>query len=128
MNSLIDTFASLTLSATTQNLEYVGTDPFHGSAQPFKIDPNDWAAQLLVFVTSVICFHAYLFPIRTVTSALFGYKRSKVTPQKAEEFFFRYDVPKHEIVKDTHYYKALDIVTEWFRPNWKIHPVHFTDL
>jgi len=54
--------------------------------------------------------------------------RTQVTPEKAESFLLGYNVEPHSIIKDEHYYHALDIVTEWFRPKFKIHPVHFTDL
>lgn len=111
-----------------ENLQFVGMDPFHGSAQPFKMDPNDWAFQLMIYVTSVICMYSFYFPLPLICQALYGYRRSTVSAEKAEEFFFRYNVPSHDIVKDKFYYQALDLVTEWFRPKWLIHPVHFTDL
>nr|QOX06028.1 RNA-dependent RNA polymerase [Lentinula edodes partitivirus 3] len=128
MNSLIQQLSDLSLNWPSQNLAFVGIDPFHGSAQPFKMDPNDWAFHLQIFVASVICLYAFLFPVNVVQLALHGFRRSQVSGPKAEQFFFRYDVPRHDIVKDKYYYEAIRIVCNWFRPKWKIHPVHFTDL
>jgi hypothetical protein len=61
-------------------------------------------------------------------SSLYGYRRSSANPEAAETFFKRYDVENFSIVKDEHYWHAMDIVTEWFKPDKLIHPVHFTDL
>lgn len=112
----------------TTNLKFIGTDPFHGSIQPFLMQHNDWYWPLQAFVFTTICTYAMLFSLPVVQKALYGFRRSLVSADKAEEFFFKYDVPRFTITKDCHYHKALQIVLDWFRPQWKIHPVHFTDL
>jgi hypothetical protein len=118
----------LTHLSIATNLEFIGHDPHHGSIPPFLMIHNDWYWQLQALVFTTICTYACLFTFSTVQKALYGFRRSLVSAEKAEQFFMKYDVPKHEIIKDDIYYKALDIVINWFRPEWKIHPVHFTDL
>jgi len=110
------------------NLQFLGHDPIFPSIPQFLLTHGQhfWTTYELVFQT--ICLYSFCFPLETVQAALYGYRRSMPSALNAEEFFLRYNVPHHEIVKDQYYYQALDIVTEWFRPTHLIHPVHFTDL
>jgi hypothetical protein len=89
---------------------------------------NDWFYECYNLVFTTICTYACLFPLTLIQNVLYGYRRAKSDPVAAESFFNRYDVQEFDVIKDDHYYQALDIVTEWFRPKNLIHPVHFTDL
>nr|UDL14395.1 MAG: putative RNA-dependent RNA polymerase [Partitiviridae sp.] len=128
MERLADLYAELSISRTFNNLEFVGFDPYPSQHSPKTLEHNDWYYYCFGLVSSVICLYACFFNLVTLTKVLYGYKRSIPDPASAEKFFLKYDVPKIDIIKDEHYYKALDLITEWFRPHWKIHPVHFTDL
>lgn len=90
--------------------------------------PNEWFFTCQQFVRNTITMYASLLGYVLTYNVLNTYRRSYADEEKAEQFFMRYDVPYHEIVKDEHYYNAINIVTDWFRPTHKIHPVHFTDL
>nr|WAY16578.1 putative RNA-dependent RNA polymerase [Rhizoctonia solani partitivirus 15] len=125
MDSLLTSLSQLSINS---NLEFIGYDPHHGSVPQMNKSHNDWFFACRALVVSTICMYAFFFNLQTVQRVLYDYRRPHPTPEKAEEFFLRYDVNKHQILKDEHYWKALLIVTEWFRPRWKIHPVHFTDL
>jgi len=105
-------------------------DPDQPTARPSppQATSNEWFYQCYNLVLNTICMYACLFNINIVKNVIYGYKRPPATPESAEEFFERYNVQDHDIEKDSHYYAALDIVTEWFRPKQLIHPVHFTDL
>lgn len=110
------------------NLQFLGFDPIFPQVPQFLLNYGQhyWSCYNLVF--STICLYSFCFPLETIQAVLYGYQRSMPNAQNAEEFFLRYNVPHHNIVKDAFYYQALDIVTEWFRPTHLIHPVHFTDL
>jgi hypothetical protein len=128
MEHLTDLFATLTIQRPSENLQFEGFDETHAHVNPFKVQHNDlyWMCQAIVL--QAICLYAFQFSIYAVQRVMYGFKRSRSDPVHAQKFLLKYDVPKHEIIKDEHYYFALSWITEKFRPRWKIHPVHFTDL
>lgn len=110
------------------NFTYQGVDP-HSHSLPkkfFSPGPAYFICRSLV-ITALLtyaCFFnaALIYEIITVS------RRTIATPELAEQFLFGYNVERHCIIKDEHYWKAISIVTDWFRPSHLIHPVHFTDL
>lgn len=113
---------------STSNLEYIGHDPHHGQVPRFNKTPNQWFYDCFNFVVQTLYLYAFTLGPQAIYRLVHEWRRSHADETKAEEFFMRYDVDYHDIIKDQFYWTALDIVTEWFRPKWKIHPVHFTDL
>lgn len=55
-------------------------------------------------------------------------RRSDFSDEALIADFMSSEFPKHTIPEDTHFQKAIDLVTEHFRPNRILHPVHFPDL
>jgi hypothetical protein len=128
MEHLADLFSELSIDRPTQNLEFVSFDQHHSQTPPFRLEHNDWYWTLFNLVSAAIIAHAFWFPIHVIQKVLYGFKRSTSDPVHAESFLMKYDVPKHEITKDEHYWFALNHIINRFRPKWKMHPVHFTDL
>lgn len=110
------------------NLEYLGSDHHWPALPRFAKRPNDWFYDCQNLVRSSIGLYACLLGRETTNNVLNGYYRSHADETAAEQFFMRYDVEPFSIVKDSIYYEALELTTEWFRPSHPIHPVHFTDL
>ncbi|GFM95182.1 RNA-dependent RNA polymerase [viral metagenome] len=127
MDQLVDQLQQLSISIIN-NLEHVGFDPDHPQTLRYNLKPNDWAYSCQNFVITVILMYSFLFSTEIIRRATREYTRARPDEKLAEEFFLKYNVPEHTIVKDEHYYSALNLVTEWFRPKELIHPVHFTDL
>jgi hypothetical protein len=57
-----------------------------------------------------------------------GFRRSFNSDEALTEDFFKCNIPKHSIIRDTFYTQALDITTELFRPTQQYRPVHYADL
>nr|WGH72959.1 MAG: putative RNA-dependent RNA polymerase [Trichoderma atroviride partitivirus 1] len=55
-------------------------------------------------------------------------RRSADSDTALIEDFMRCEFPEHIIPEDHNFTKAIEIVTEHFRPERKLHPVHFPDL
>jgi len=55
-------------------------------------------------------------------------RRSDYSDEALIEDFMRTEQPMHKIPKDYNYRRALDAVTEHFRPNRTLHPVSYPDL
>nr|AOX47574.1 RNA-dependent RNA polymerase [Ceratobasidium partitivirus] len=55
-------------------------------------------------------------------------RRPAETHELTMESFKKFDVPRHDIIRDEHFYKALDLTRQWGQPNRKLHPVAFPDL
>jgi hypothetical protein len=128
MEHLSELFSTMNIDRPTLNLEFINFDPHKSSTPPFRVEHNDlyWYCQTVVI--SAICMYAFYFPLQKIQKVLYGYRRSNSSAEKAEAFLMKYDVPKHEIIKDDHYWFAIRWISSKFRPKWKIHPVHFTDL
>jgi hypothetical protein len=127
MDYITGALSRLAITVET-NFEYIGIDTYIKEL-PKKFTPkNDLFFECRTLIISAIFTFSYLYGPQLARYLATEYRRSDSTPEKAEQFFFGYNVPKHEIVKDEHYYNALDIVTCWFQPTHPIHPVHFTDL
>jgi hypothetical protein len=127
MDYITGALSRLAITVET-NFEYIGIDTYIKEL-PKKFTPkNDLFFECRTLIISAIFTFSYLYGPQLARYLVTEYRRSDSTPEKAEQFFFGYNVPKHEIVKDEHYYNALDIVTCWFQPTHPIHPVHFTDL
>lgn len=58
---------------------------------------------------------------------LADYRRSAFSDEALKADFLRCDLPEHEVIKDSTYYKALDITTDMFKPPQQYRPVHFLD-
>nr|UDL14372.1 MAG: putative RNA-dependent RNA polymerase [Partitiviridae sp.] len=125
---LTSQLAALNLGAKHTNLKFRGTDPHFSDLPPFLKQHNDFYFIGQDLVKRAISTYSSLIGHEAAQTAIYDYRRSYASGVKAEEFFMRYDVEYHEIVKDEIYHNALDLVTEWFRPSGVIHPVHMTDL
>lgn len=110
------------------NLEHLGQDHHWPAIPRFAKVPNDWYFECQNLVRSSICLYSCYIGSQVTDNVINGYTRSHTDEIAAEEFFFKYNVEHHSIVKDAIYYQALNTVTDWFRPTHLIHPVHFTDL
>jgi len=128
MEYLRDFYRNLNLEPPKFNLEFITKDRHHLHLPPFKAEHNMkyWYCQSIT--RPAIALFSYLFGLTTIYNVLYTYKRSSSSPEHAEKFLLKYDVEEHPIVKDEHYYFALDWITNKFRPKWKIHPVHLTDM
>lgn len=62
-------------------------------------------------------------PICQVNNVIKGYRRSVFTEEAVISDYMRGNLPKHDIIKDAHYYKALDKVKELFQPPSRYRPV-----
>jgi hypothetical protein len=128
MERLSELYADLSIDRPSNNLQFITFDQHHAQVSPFKVEKNDWYWTLFGIVSHTISLYAFWFPLNLVQKVLYGFKRSTSDPVHAESFLMKYDVPYHTVVKDEHYWFAVDHIIERFRPKWKIHPVHFTDL
>nr|APG78273.1 RdRp [Hubei partiti-like virus 28] len=57
-----------------------------------------------------------------------GYRRSDFSQDALIADYFRGEVPKHNVIKDEHYLKAIKVTTELFKPPRQYRPVSFPDL
>lgn len=57
-----------------------------------------------------------------------GFRRSTWSQEAFDKNLERIDVPEHHVIKDEHYYKALDVMDRHFRPKELLKPVHYADL
>lgn len=57
-----------------------------------------------------------------------GFRRSIWSEEAFYRNFNKTDVPEHTVLKDEHYYKALTVTSELFRPKEILKPVHYADL
>jgi hypothetical protein len=110
------------------NLQFEGLDPFFPLIPRFAKEPNQWFFDCQLFTIKTICMFACFIGFQTAFNTINKYRRSRADEYKSEEFFFKYNVENHDIIKDETYHQALALVTHWFRPKNLIHPVHFTDL
>jgi len=55
-------------------------------------------------------------------------RRSDFSDEALIADFMRSEQPKHDIPIDSHFNRAVELVTEHFRPNRVLHPVHYPDL
>jgi hypothetical protein len=127
MDYITGALARLSLTMES-NFEHLGIDKYVKELPKSFSPPNDLFFECRTLVISAIFACSYYYGPDLARYIATHSRRSLVTPESAETFLMGYNVPYHSIVKDECYYKALDIVTEWFRPTHPIHPVHFTDL
>jgi len=59
---------------------------------------------------------------------VFSYRRSAITDEALQADFLRCDTPDHNVIKDKHYKRALQIVADKFKPPSLCKPVHYCDL
>nr|QLC36804.1 RNA-dependent RNA polymerase [Sarcosphaera coronaria partitivirus] len=57
-----------------------------------------------------------------------GFRRSDGSDEAAEQDFLRTDEPYHPVPRDSHYRKALKVITDLFKPHRKLKPISFADL
>lgn len=57
-----------------------------------------------------------------------GYKRSSFSTQALLDDYQRGNVPKHDVIKDWHYYRAIECTAKLFKPEHKYRPVSYPDL
>lgn len=57
-----------------------------------------------------------------------GFRRSTFTEEALITDYLRGEVPKHDVIKDEHYRKALEVTTNLFKPKEQYRPVSFPDL
>lgn len=57
-----------------------------------------------------------------------GYRRSDFSTNALITDYLKGDVPKHKIIKDEHYTKAIKVVTDLFKPARRYRPVSYPDL
>nr|UDL14411.1 MAG: putative RNA-dependent RNA polymerase [Partitiviridae sp.] len=89
-----------------------------------KGDLSKLAASRLELITEAAL---KFYPEEIVKEALTA-RRSQVSDEALINDFQRFDQPKHNIVRDTHYNRALRVTAERFRPARKLHPVSYPDL
>nr|WVD52803.1 RdRp [Wugcerasp virus 16]WVD52804.1 RdRp [Wugcerasp virus 17] len=103
------------------NLKYLGTFPdrapsSHPSYQSYRhINP----------VLKAMSRH---LPQREVEHIVNGYRRSDFSMEALIADYFKGEVPKHHVIKDEHYRKALQVTSDLFRPKHKYRPVSFPDI
>jgi len=112
----------------SRNFTYHGKDPHASQLPPKFYSPTNMYFTCRTLILSTLFTYVFLFPVGLIRYVVDFSRRTRATPELAEQFLMGYNVEYHQIVKDEHYWHALDIVTEWFRPTHPIHPVHFTDL
>nr|WCD68605.1 putative RNA-dependent RNA polymerase [Lasiodiplodia ziziphi partitivirus 1] len=57
-----------------------------------------------------------------------SYTITTPTNDDVEKDFFSGDIPNHQVLRDSHYLNALDIIITKFQPPQQVRPVHFADL
>nr|UDL14415.1 MAG: putative RNA-dependent RNA polymerase [Partitiviridae sp.] len=107
----------------SQNLKFVGLDPDFKGHTP-RLSPYHFACREVV----AHAIKRWVFEPDDQWDILHGYKRSIPDAHAAHQFFLKYDVEHHDIIKDNIYEESLSEITEMFRPEVKLRPVHFTDL
>jgi hypothetical protein len=128
MEHLSNLLSSLDISRPSQNLRFINFDPHHAFTRHLTSEHNPAYYYCQSLITTALLTYSFYFSVTKIRSVLNNYRRSQSDPAAAESFLLRYDVEPFEIIKDEHYYFALEYVTNLFRPKWLIHPVHFTDL
>jgi hypothetical protein len=110
------------------NFSYEGIDPNSRSLPKKFFSPGPTYFICRTFVITALLMYACFFNAALIYEIITLSRRTMATPELAEQFLFGYNVEQHHIIKDEHYWKAIQIVADWFRPSHLIHPVHFTDL
>jgi len=64
----------------------------------------------------------------TINTVKHGYRRSDGSDEAAEINFLNTDLPKHDLVRDSHYERALRVTRLLFKPSKVLKPVAFPDL
>jgi len=67
-------------------------------------------------------------PSQTVNIIQDGYRRSDGSDEAAEINFLNTDLPKHDLIRDQHYERALRVTSKLFKPSKVLKPVAFPDL
>jgi hypothetical protein len=71
--------------------------------------------------------HKFCYP-HTIEEVIHRTSRSTLTPEAIIYDFMKGDIPRHFIIRDDTYQKALDITTERFRPDTPCRPAHLLDV
>jgi len=123
MDTLTHLFSRLTTSVQTGFNFLRLTKTTYGKlpppSKPFALKHHHAA------VRYALVKHLYPNEVQAITNS---FKRDDVTPELIENDFFNGDIPEHPILRDHHYYNALNDVEELFRPERTMRPVHFYDV
>jgi len=109
-------------SHTSTNFEFVGTSPFRPN--PPSINPHAIEAhkKTILFAMSR---HLYTYEIEFILTQR---TRSTMNEDSLLYDFFSGDIPYHKVIKDDHYYDALNVTYNGFKPPMKCRPVHILDV
>lgn len=64
----------------------------------------------------------------TINKVVNGYRRSRWSQEAFDANLTRSDVPIHNVIKDEHYWKAMDEMHKRFKPQNPLKVVHYADL
>jgi len=113
------------LNTQMTNLQYVNT--IRSDKLPVKnpwLTPDEHLRQRNEWLTRQI----RKYYSQEETDAVLTNRRSDFSDNALIDDFMRAEQPEHPIPMDSCFDKAIRAVTEQFRPNRILHPVHFTDL
>jgi hypothetical protein len=104
-----------------QNLHQIGFHPNTQIVDYFKA-PNPHYISIVLHAIQRFC-HPDIY-----NEVINGFRRSTWSEERLLYGFEKMNTPEHNVIKDEHYYKALDAMNELFRPTRTLYPVHYADL
>lgn len=104
-----------------QNLHHIG---YHPNSQRINFEkaPNEHYINVVLHALKHHC------PPDMYNEVVNDFRRSQFSEESLLYGIRKMDTPEHQVIKDEHYYKALDVMNEHFRPKQTLYPVHYADL
>lgn len=106
------------------NLQYLTTLVGNFSLQKIRGDLTELAESRFERVYR----YALLFYPKEEVDRAASNRRSSTTDDAVIKDFMSFEQPKHDIPKDTHFYKALETTRKLFHPGRTLYPISYPDL
>lgn len=121
MNTITQQFKRMFVSNNETNFTFTGISPF----KPAAPKPNPVAIEN--HKTTVLHAMCKYFTPDTIEQVLLK-RRSTIDPELVMLDFFEGDIPPQRLVKDDHYWHAVDYTRRLFMPPHKCRPAHILDI
>jgi hypothetical protein len=111
------------------NLLFLGKRPMNHRTRRFISKHSKTSEREQEFITRLTKKAIYsICPPQLARDAIHGYRRSATDPESGENDFKKTDLPYHDVPRDFHYKRALQVVEKMFRPLRRLKPIAFPDL
>jgi len=113
---------------STQNLKYLKTVDRLTRQRAFQGLTTKWPKRMIEARERIIIHAIKQHGDEKLLNDSLSKRRSATTPEAVIEDFQTFEQPKHNVIRDRHYLKALEVTKKLFDPGIKLRPVHYTDL